>query len=274
MQPGFEVLRDDDMKGSPKGEKMMDALVQASDPYETEITKKYTGRRKVLVLYGPGRPWRTEVINIHRNRGGHVACWDLGYWDRSKALRLSFNGYHPAPHQLDYMSEPRYPEPIHVLREDANPEGPILLVGLGEKACVLYGLQPLEWETRAFKDIRKRFPKREVHWRPKGRRVQLHHTTTISYGDTIEDALKGKSLVVCRHSNVAVDAAVAGVPVECSDGAAVALYGNTSTPSPEARALFLRKLEWWNWRFDEAPSCWKWLREVANKEAARQGEEG
>ena len=36
---------------------------------------------------------------------------------------------------------------------------------------------------------------------------------------TIADVLNGCSVVVCRHSNVAVDACIAGVPVECEGGA-------------------------------------------------------
>lgn len=270
MKPGFEVLYDDDMKGSPKGEKMMRALANKADPSDTDVSKTYGGERKTLILYGPGRPWRTEVIDKHLKAGGFVACWDLGYWDRSNALRLAFNGFHPTPAQLSYSPAGRFPEPVHTLREDADENGPILLVGLGDKACVLYGLKPLEWETRALKEIHKRFPGREVHWRPKGRRVPLHRSTKISWGDSIEDALKGKSLVVCRHSNVAVDAAVAGIPVECSDGAAVALYGPTAYPGQPARADFLRRLEWWNWRFDEAEACWAWLRTVATFEQARE----
>jgi hypothetical protein len=59
--------------------------------------------------------------------------------------------------------------------------------------------------------------------------------------------MRGCSLVVCRHSNVAIDACIAGVPVECDDGAAFALYRNGPQPDENARREFLGRLAWWNW---------------------------
>ena len=75
----------------------------------------------------------------------------------------------------------------------------------------------------------------------------------------IEEALKGKSLVVCRHSNVAIDACIAGVPVRCEDGAAFALYRDFERPTRDERLGFLRSLAWWNWKPSEAGEAWKYL---------------
>lgn len=87
---------------------------------------------------------------------------------------------------------------------------------------------------------------------------------------TIEKALQGCSLVVCRHSNVAVDAIIAGVPVVCYDGAANAIYNSELTKIVEPvaepiRLKFLRNLAWWQWRDSEIRSgeMWKWMRTMA-----------
>jgi hypothetical protein len=76
----------------------------------------------------------------------------------------------------------------------------------------------------------------------------------------IIDSLRGCSLVVCLHSNVAIDACIAGVPVVCEDGAAAALYTNDIRhpvkPTREQRMAFLESLAWWNWLPIEAPKAW------------------
>ena len=75
----------------------------------------------------------------------------------------------------------------------------------------------------------------------------------------IQELLRGASLVICRHSNVAVDACIAGIPVECEDGAARWLYAAGPVQPIERRASFLRRLAWWQWQCDEMEDAWKFL---------------
>lgn len=260
MEPGAEVLIDPPM--SSRGEKMLRGLVKCMPPGSI-ATSEYRGTHRVLVIYGPGAPRRLEITARHRAAGGRVAMWDLGYWDRDRSMRLSIDAMHPTAADLDLAPPNTHRRPFK-LREDANPDGPILLVGLGRKSCVAYGYSPMQWERRALESIRERFPNRPVYWRPKGKettplpRTQIMPMALL----TIEQVLRGCSLVVCRHSNVAVDACVAGVPVECEDGAAVALYAGNPNPTAEQRAEFLRKLAWWNWGFAETASAWRWIMHV------------
>ena|SRR3990167_7173708 len=80
---------------------------------------------------------------------------------------------------------------------------------------------------------------------------------TINDVDPIEALLKGASLVVVRHSNVSVDATIAGVPFECEDGAAVWLTQKDYTP--ENRLNFLRRVAYWQWHKGEVKEAWRFL---------------
>jgi hypothetical protein len=81
------------------------------------------------------------------------------------------------------------------------------------------------------------------------------HANTVP----IEEALVGARLLVCRHSNCAIDATIAGVPFECEDGAAWWLAGKPFTAA--ARLDFLHRLCWWQWRHEESAQAWTFLRE-------------
>lgn len=258
MRDGFELLIDPPM--TTRATKFMRALAESA-PQGAIVSHAYGGRHRVLALYGPGAPRRMAVISQHLARGGRVAMWDMGYWNRESAMRLSIDDMHPTAEQL--ARAPAGPgRREFALREDADPAGPVLLVGLGAKSVVAYGLQPMEWERARLREIKARFPGRAICWRPKGDKAVPLAGTSLRHGQSIAEALQGCSLVVARHSNVAVDACVAGVPVECDDGAAAALYRGNPAPSREERAEFLRRLSWWEWGRKEAPQAWSWIREV------------
>jgi len=75
----------------------------------------------------------------------------------------------------------------------------------------------------------------------------------------IELALQGCSKVVAHHSNVAIDGIIAGIPHDVVDGAALALK---PTRDPVLRREFLDRLGAWNWRIEEAPQIWEFLRSI------------
>lgn len=258
MLDGIEILIDQPM--AKRGERMLRALA-ACAPAGTVVTEQYGGRHRLLVVYGVGRDYKFAAFKAHRAVGGHVACWDLGYWDRDDAMRVSIDGLHPTAEQLA-MAPAEGARHRVALREDSDPAGPILLVGIGAKSAYMYGLQTMEWERATLARIRRQHPGRRVLWRPKGRKAVSLGGAALHHGMPIETALRGCSLVVCRHSNVAVDACIAGVPVECEDGAARALYRGNREPTREQRAEFLRRLGWWNWKPGEAPAAWQWMGKV------------
>lgn len=258
MIDGWEILIGDGPMAR-RGVQIMQAMVDAA-PAGSLAAHRYTGRRRGLMIYGAGLHHRAQALRRHIAEGGRVAVWDLGYWDRDDAMRLSVDGLHPTADQLALA--PAGCRRTHDLREDGNQNGPILLIGLGHKSAELYGVRPMEWERRKLQELWQRFPGREILWRPKRPADGPLPGATMRTGMPIEDALRGCSLVVCRHSNVGVDACIAGVPVETEDGAARALYASNPAPTRAERAEFLRRLGWWNWRPTEAPQAWAWINRI------------
>ena len=261
MKDGWEIVADWSNLNR-KATRMMEALLAAA-PKGTSVMPAITGRRRLAMLYGPGAPEKLPQVRAHIARGGHVAMWDLGYWDRADGgMRLAIDALHPTADQLALA--PIGPGRRHFdLREDAAPGGPILLIGVGPKSVYAYGLgAPQSWERSKVESLRRRFPGRPILWRPKGRHAMPLLDLQLRHGMPIEEALRGCSLVVCRHSNVSIDAAVAGVPVECDDGAAAALYAGNPAPTREQRAEFLRRLSYWQWSRHEAPAAWAWIERI------------
>lgn len=237
---------------------IMDALQNAC-LLDHVITTNYLGRSDLLVLWGAGSQASANAIHRHLDKGRRVLCWDYGYFNRAKRgghLRVSIDYWHPQ-HWLD-KTEPD-PERWDLLgiplRNDYDPQGHIVLVGMGPKSHSFLGTSG--WERNMLIQLRQRFPGREVVFRPKPfRDFAPMPCKTVTEGD-ISELLKGASLVVCRHSNVAVDAVVAGVPFECEDGAASWLAQKDY--SVENRLDFLRRLAWWQWHPTEAGQAWKFL---------------
>lgn len=253
----FELMIDQPM--SKRGRKMLDALAYNA-PDNTQVTSHYQGSSRVLIMYGAGLDYRTNVMQQHLNRGGRVIAWDLGYWDREEEMRMSIDGIHPTPEQI--AQAPSIARKSFYLRDEANPDGPILLIGIGFKSVKAYNLGHLQWETAKLAELQARFENKQIFWRPKGKDQSRLPGTKLINGMPIEYALRGCSLVVCRHSNVAVDACIAGIPVECEDGAAYALYKNNPNPTKEERLQFLSKLSWFNWRIGDAPKAWEHMKRV------------
>lgn len=245
---------------------MLDAIAvairQAGDTL-TE-TSEYRGGSDWLVLFGAG----AEVHHLARNRqvkaGGRAMLWDLGYFGRQKVtgfLRMSIDSDHcqqwldktnPAPGAWAYHGIE--------LREDADPRGPIILVGLGRKSRKY--LRADLWEVEAYARIQKQYPGRRVIYRPKPGHDSPSLPCERDDHSPIEQLLRGASLVVCHHSNVAVDAVVAGVPFDAVDGAAMWLVSKEF--SPANRLDFLCRLAWWQWQAAEAGSAWSFAKGIVN----------
>lgn len=254
----YELLIND-AKMARRGRDHLEAMLEASRGLAL-ASSVYTGKCKYLMLYGAGLQSRMAVMHKHLDAGGRVIVWDLGYWSREDHMRLAIDSLHPTKAQLN-LAPPARRFAIK-LRNEYDPEGPILLVGLGVKSTSLYGLSYLQWEKRKLAELKIRFPGREIIWRPKGRDRTPLPGTRLSPDIFIDDVLIGCSLVVCRHSNVGVDACRLGIPVETDDGAALALYAGNPNPTLDQRQEFLRQLGWWNWAHAEAGQAWNWIERV------------
>lgn len=236
---------------------------------DAKLMQRYRPRPgSVLVVYGPGGGDRYQHVQEHP---GTVVCWDVGYWDRElhyseRKFRVSINALHPKDvMQGDYPGPERWiASGLKIAQAECN--GSIMLVGNGPKSIVI-GAQ--NWAAKKSREIRFVFQGRQLAYRPKPKRP---HEPGVNFDilstGPIEEALARTSLVVCRHSNVAVDACRMGVPVVCDDGAAAAIYPRrledaARQPTTETRVEFLHRLAWWQWSPSEMESgaAWKWLTE-------------
>lgn len=251
-------------KIAARGQRMLQAMVEASQSVGVtcRVTEQYQGHSAWLMSYGLGHTGRRVSTDAHVRNGGRLIGWDMGYWDREESMRLTVDADHPHKF-LRAVPSDRWEATGFQLRNDHDPSGPVVLVGMGRKSRIQFGFQGLAWELRTLAAIRAAYPKRRILYRPK-KLERLQGLQPAS--GPIEQAIKGASLVVCKHSNVAIDACIAGIPVVCEDGAASAIYGNDLAASGaldvEARREFLTRLAYWNWKPSEAASAWKFLKTV------------
>ena len=235
-----------------------EAVRQAGD--DLRETQAYEGRSDWLVLHGVGGRMHDAARRAHLQRGGHALVWDFGYWDRAKVtghMRMSINTDHP---QQWLDRTPPGGRTTPTLREDADPAGPILLIGLGRKSRKY--LNASDWERRAYAELVRRFPGRRIVFKPKGVDPLRLPCERADPETPIEELLRGSALVVCRHSNCAVDAVIAGVKFEAEDGAATWLRGREFTPAN--RLEFLRRLAWWQYKPHEASVAWSFAKQVVH----------
>jgi hypothetical protein len=258
LDRSLEVLRLP--SNSRHSKETLDGIIEAAkkDGWTVTVTNDYRRRGSVLVVYGVGSTINNAARNAQIARGGRVVMFDLGYFGKKKTggyFKVSLDTDHP-PQYLDIT--PNHPErwAAHGIElQEVAGDGPIVLVGLGPKARRYMRLD--HWEANQLRDLRIRFPGREVIHRAKPGKPVLDIGIRCDCETPIAELLKGASLVVCRHSNVAVDAAIAGVPFECIDGAAKWLADRPFTH--ENRLDFLRRCAYWQWRADESAQCWKFI---------------
>jgi hypothetical protein len=233
------------------------AIAQSGD--SPTRTASYLGGSQVLVLFGVGAPVHDQARKKHIEAGGRVVHFDMGYFgDRKSYVRLCIDADHPqdlldnGPHDSG-----RWDAHGIELREDANPSGTILLIGLGKKSRAYLGLR--HWEAKTLARLEAEYPDRQIIYRPKGRddlNLGIHADPTTP----IAELLLGASMVVCRHSNVAVDAAIAGVPFTAENGAAMWLLGREFTR--QNRLKFLSRLAHWQYKTTEAPEAWAFAKRM------------
>jgi hypothetical protein len=209
----------------------------------------------LILLYGWGGNKQQDLI---KNINCNYVAFDLGYWDRSglakRKWRISINGWHSPDLILNgFFNKKKRPIP-DVCGDVENPHGHILLVGSSPKSLKVGAAG---WSKRMASEIRDKFPKSKIVYRPKPQRVaEKVDCDDVSFGCDIQSAMSGAKLVVCHHSNVSVDAAIAGVPCVAEDGAGSAIYPKKlddyeSQPSTKDRRIFLSRLAWWQWSMNE-----------------------
>lgn len=256
-------------KMTQKGKYFLNALHVAAEQMKLPVTSGPEYRTcKMLVTYGLGGDDRMPVAMSHMKSGGQLVAFDLGYWDRglsvdARKFRVAINGFHPREVMNGAApSRQRWESAGLRIEADRNKAGPIMLVGNAPKAVAIGAAG---WTANRSREIRAVFPGAKILYRPKPKRP---HEGGVVYDQLsagpIERELSRVSLVVCRHSNVAVDACRMGVPVVCDDGAGACIYPQhlreyQSQPDIAKRTEFLHRLAYWQWSANEAGAFWNWL---------------
>lgn len=252
-----EILVETNM--TEKAKRLLQAMA-ACAPVSWRLTKRaHAGKLGAIMTYGAGQPNRKAVLDMLKARGTRLVLWDVGYFARREAkgyMRLSIDRMHPQ-HVLDLAPDDgsRWAQLGIALREDCDPKGPILLIGMGPKSRAI--TQGQNWEYETYQHLVKRYPDAKIIYRPKPNRPYTILPCATDATTPIEQLLQGASLVVTKHSNVGLDAAVAGVPVQCEDGAAKWLEGKPYTR--ENRLDLLQRVMWFNFRPDEPAAAWKMI---------------
>ena len=243
---------------------ILDGIFAAAEAAGDTVRRSfaYGGSSEWLVLAGVGFKAHAEARDAHVREGGKVLHWDHGYFRREKVvdhMRMCINSDHPQQYLDRTPADPSRWDALEIpLREDCDPNGHILLIGMGTKSREY--LREHYWEERTLHRLQGQLPGRKIIFRPKGKDRKRLPVPTDRLSP-IEDLLRGAALVVCRHSNVAVDATIAGVPFEARDGAARWLQGKSFTPAN--RLDFLRRLAWWQYRAPEAAQAWAFAKRMA-----------
>lgn len=224
--------------------------------FQSELVPGYRGNSEWLVLWGVGGEDQLQAYRKHRANGGRVLLADIGYFGRCKSyressFRVSIDDLHPQ-RWVQLGAEPSRWEAHGIrLKNWHRDDGRVLICGMGPKSRVLYGHKYQQWEKLALSKVRRYHRGHQICFRSKPRyNEKLVGTIPANNGD-IDKWLQGSSLVVTHHSNVGLDAAIAGVPCVTRDGIAAAYYGaDISAPvhlSYDERIDLLRAAAWWNW---------------------------
>lgn len=242
-------------------------------PGKVTITDRYRGKSDIFMCWGLGGAEQWRGFQAHRAKNKPVIGCDLSYWLRDKTLnegrhvKIAINAQQPIADKLPPASPERLQQFGVNLRETYDPAGPVVLCGLGAKSRVWLKFKGPQWELQKAQEIRARYPDKRIIYRPKNmhhERLPVDNCITQGAGP-IESVLSGASLVVVRHSNVAVDCVVNGVPCVCEHNAANYLWPDTldgehTLPDRETRLEFLGRLAHWQYSLQELRAgIWPWL---------------
>lgn len=232
------------------------------------IEPLWDGRVKgdLVIAYG----WAHQpVFAAYEAAGGQYAYWDLGYWnrrpDKSKGgareghHRLAVNSWDTADTMLIGCPDDRWRQAGIQLAPRRELAGAVLVAGMSPKAAGTHGFGPGQWE-RATLDELARIGAGEVIYRPKDKHVFER--------EPLGPVLERSRVVITHHSNVALDAIIAGVPCIARRGvgrlltsydlADVPALGWPDLPSDDARLAFVRDVAYAQWSPAEMRSGVVW----------------
>lgn len=218
-------------------------------------------RADVAVCYG----WK------YRDEFRNYPQWiyaDLGYWCRDTHYRLCVNSWGPEGYVKADLPASRL-ESFGVEMKPWRRGGEqILILGASGKSMGQHGHRYMEWETAAAKRLRG--TGLDVIYRPKPKDPEKRPLPVegVGYDERpLAESLARAWFVVTHHSNAAIDALAAGVPVHCEIGAAAAfsvpLEAADNPPLLDGREQFLADVAWLQWSLAEMKTgaAWRHLKD-------------
>lgn len=210
------------------------------------------------VLYG----WK---FSHYLKKYPQYAYADLGFWQREIYYRMTVGGWGSESYVRGNLPAARLASlgvEIKPWRESGDE---IVVMGSSRKSAREHGFEYMEWERKAVESLRG--SGKRIVYRPKPTDKEKVPITGCGYDERpLEDSLAKAWAVVTHHSNAAVMALAAGVPVHCQIGAAAAFsVPLDSLSDPEllcGREQFLADVAWLQWTLDEMRSgeCWAHLK--------------
>lgn len=243
----------------------------ASKRYRHIATSMAEGMRKsgdkpfTVSLYGKHVPaefcvsYGWKFNRVFKRYPGY-AYFDLGYWRRESFYRFSLNGW--SPQMVRGHSSERF-DRLGLTIKPWQTGDEIIVAGSTAKACMEHGLAFQEWERRMVERLQG-LGKRVVY-RPKPNDRQATPIPGAEFDQRpISEALANCHAWVTHHSNSAIDALLAGVPVHCETGAASHFSNSLDDLGAhrEGREQFLYDVAWLQWTLEEMRSgeAWKHIR--------------
>lgn len=257
------------------------AMEEGLRRHGVDVVRKYESEYKgveadVAVFYG--LEGRLKKVFRDYSASAKAAYIDLGYWKR-KERGNRFGGYHkivindrhPTLYFQNRVHDDSRARSIGVEVESwRDGGGHILIAGMGDKGAEAEGYEPEEWERRAIKVMRV-YTNRNIVYRPKPSWKMARPIAGVGYSPKtteLHHALRNCHAVVTHHSNVAMEALIAGIPAFCWKGVATPLSLQDlkfieKPLRPEGRDQWVNDIAWCQWSVDEMKTgfAWKCLQE-------------
>lgn len=231
---------------------------------------------EIAVFYGFDANLR-RVFADYRALGRQVVYVDLGYWGRRQGGPLA--GYHKVVvngrHPTAYFQAVRHDADRAALLDlEFKPwsrgGNHIIVAGMSAKCAEVEGFAPSEWEKRTVAELR-RYTSRPIVYRPKPSWTEARPITGTTFEpslDALPRLLINCHAVVTHHSNVAIDAMLAGVPAFSAEGPATVLCQSDLSQiehpiRPDGREQLACDLAYAQWTTQEMRSgaAWRHLKQ-------------
>lgn len=222
-------------------------------------------RGDVGVMYG----WKRNFLLQQYPRFVYA---DLPYWNRPNPLdhsraphwKVVANGWSPDA----YVSAGQHPERWERLGIDIHPERKggtkVIIAGSSHKSSEQHGFKYMQWERAMAARLAGKGLDLVYRPKPKDAHKRPIAGLAFDFGPINWDKV---AAVLTHHSNIALEALVAGVPAYCETGAAKSMSFHPdeiqSAAIPAGREQFLWDCAYLQWTLEEMKSgeCWSHLKE-------------